>query len=75
MRLRMLSCLLLLAVCFAAMASDLYAAINLLRDGDDNCDAAKQLPPLKPQAALERVASDLARGNPLQGCTSILTRA
>ena len=64
MRLRILSCLLLLAVCFDTAASDLYTTINLLRDGEAGCDA-KQLPPLKRQAALERVAMDLARGNKL----------
>lgn len=64
MRLRILSCLLLLAVCFDAAASDLYTAINHLRDGEGGCDA-KQLPPLKPEAALERVAGDLARGKAL----------
>jgi len=66
MRLRILSCLLLLAVCFDAAASDLYAAINRLRAGEGNCVVAEGLPPLKPQAALEDVASDLARGDDLQ---------
>jgi uncharacterized protein YkwD len=61
-----LSCLLLLAVCFDAAASDLYAAINRSRAGEGNCAVAANLPPLKPQAALERVASDLSRGNQLQ---------
>ena len=66
MRLRILSCLLLLAVCFDAAASDLYAVINRLRAGEGNCAVAEQLPPLKPQAALERVARDLSRGDKLQ---------
>src|ERR1700693_1195869 len=66
MRLRILSCLLLLAVCFDAAASDLYTTINRLRAGEGNCAVAKQLPPLKPQVALERVARDLARGDELQ---------
>jgi uncharacterized protein YkwD len=66
MRLRILFCLLLLPVCFDAAASDLYATLNRLREGEGNCDAAKPLPPLKPQAALERVARDLARGNKLE---------
>jgi len=61
MHLHILSCLLLLGVCFDAAASDLYAAINRYRSGEGNCSVAKQLPPLKPQAALERVARDLAR--------------
>jgi len=65
-RLRMLSCLLLLAVGFDAVASDLYTTINQLREGEGGCDATKQLPPLKPQAALERVARDLARGTRLE---------
>ena len=47
-------------------ASDLYTDINRLRGGGGNCVVAKQLPPLKPQAALERVARDIARGNELQ---------
>jgi len=66
MRLRILSCLLLLAVCFDAAASDLYAVINRLRAGEGNCAVAEKLPPLKPQAALERVARELARGGQLQ---------
>jgi uncharacterized protein YkwD len=66
MRLRILSCLLLLAVCFDAAASDLYTAINRLRAGEGNCAVAGRLPPLKPEAALERVARDLARGDQLQ---------
>jgi len=66
MRLRLLSCLLLLAVGFDAAASDLYAAINRLRAGEGNCVVGENLPPLKPQAALEGVASNLARGGNLQ---------
>ncbi len=66
MRLRTLSCLLLLAVCRDAAAGDLYAAINRLRAGDGNCAVADNLPPLKPHAALERVARDLARGDQLR---------
>ena len=66
MRLRILSCLLLLAVCFDAAAVELYTAINRLRAGEGNCAVAGRLPPLKPQAALERVARDLARGDQLQ---------
>jgi uncharacterized protein YkwD len=66
MRLLILSCVLLLGVCFDAAASDLYTAINRLRAGEGNCAAAESLPPLKPQAVLERVASDLARGDQLQ---------
>lgn len=66
MHLRILACLLLLAVCFDAAASDLYAAINRLRAGEGNCAVAKALPPLKPLAALEHVARDLSRGDKLQ---------
>lgn len=66
MRLRIPSCLLLLAVCFDAAASDLYAAINRLRAGEGNCAVAQKLPPLKQQAALDRVARDLAQGDQLQ---------
>ena len=66
MRLRIFSCLLLLAVCFDAAAADLYTVINRLRVGEGNCAVAEQLPPLKPRAALERVARDLARGDKLE---------
>src|SRR5471032_627261 len=66
MRLRILAFLLLLAVCFDAAARDLYAAINRLRAGEGNCAVAEELPPLKPQAALERVARALSQGDKLQ---------
>jgi uncharacterized protein YkwD len=66
MQIRLLCCVLLLAVCFDAAADDLYSAINRLRAGAGNCAAVKHLPPLMPQAALERVAADLARGGQLQ---------
>ncbi|TRZ91567.1 MAG: CAP domain-containing protein [Rhodocyclaceae bacterium] len=66
MHLRSLAALLLLAVCFGAVAGDLYTTINHLREGEGGCGAAKQLPPLQPQAALERVARDLAQGNKLE---------
>jgi len=56
MRLRLLSCLLLLAASLDAAAGDLYTAINRVRAGDGNCAVVKKLPPLKPKAALERVA-------------------
>jgi uncharacterized protein YkwD len=66
MRRHVLSCLLLLGVCFDALASDLYAAINRLRAGDGGCAVADKLPELKPQATLERVARALSRGEKLQ---------
>jgi uncharacterized protein YkwD len=66
MRLRILSCLLLLAVSFDAAANNLYTTINRLRAGDGNCAVAGNLPPLRPQSALERVARDLAHGNKLE---------
>ena len=66
MRLRFLLFLSLLAVCFDAAASDLYAEINRLRAGEGPCAMAKKLPPLKPQAALDRVARALSRGDKLQ---------
>jgi uncharacterized protein YkwD len=66
MRLRILSSLLLLAVCFDVAASDLYTAINRLRAGEGNCAVAEKLAPLRQQAALERVARDLSRGDKLQ---------
>jgi uncharacterized protein YkwD len=63
---RILISVLLLAACCDAAASDLYTVINRLRAGDGNCAAAENLPPLKPDTALERVAGDLARGGQLQ---------
>jgi uncharacterized protein YkwD len=57
---------LLLALCIDAAASDLYAALNGLRAGAGGCSAAPKLRPLKPQAALERAAMELARGNKLE---------
>jgi uncharacterized protein YkwD len=56
----------MLAVCFDAAAGDLYTAINRLRAGEGDCAVAEKLLPLKPQAALERVARDLSQGNQLQ---------
>ena len=53
-------------MCFDAAADDLYSAINRLRAGEGNCAVAEKLPPLKPQAALERVARNLAQGDKLQ---------
>ena len=64
--LRILCCLLLLALSLDAAASDLYTEINRLRAGGGNCPAAKQLPPLRPQPALERVAGNLSRGDELE---------
>jgi uncharacterized protein YkwD len=66
MRLRILSCLLLLAVSLDAAASDLYTVINRLRAGGGHCAVAKKLPPLTPQDALERVARDLSQGDKLE---------
>ena len=66
MPLRLLPCLLLLAVALDAAAGDLYAAINRLRAGGGDCTTAANLPPLKPQAALERVARDLSQGGDLK---------
>jgi uncharacterized protein YkwD len=66
MRIQKFSCALLLAICFNAGAADLYADIDRLRAGDGGCVSAAKLPPLKPQAALERVAGDLARGRNLE---------
>ena len=64
MRFRFLSCLLLLGLCLDAAASDVYSAINRVRAGQESCPA-KDLPPLKQQAALERVATELSRGSGL----------
>ena len=66
MRFRVLFCVPLLAVCFDAAAGDLYTAINRLRAGNGYCAAAENLPPLRPQAALERAAANLARGDQLR---------
>jgi len=66
MRLRILSCVLLLGACFDAGAGDLYADINRLRAGDGGCAGADKRAPLRPQGALERVAGDLAHGGSLE---------
>jgi uncharacterized protein YkwD len=66
MRLRTLSCLLLLAVSLDAAASDLYSVINRLRAGGGHCAVAKKLSPLTPRDALERVARDLSQGDKLE---------
>ncbi len=63
---RILFYVLLLAAVFNAAASDLYSEINRLRAGEGDCAVLENLPPLKPQAALERVARDLSQGNNLQ---------
>jgi uncharacterized protein YkwD len=76
MLLRLLSCLLLLALSSDLAAGELYAAINRLRAGESNCAVAAPLPALRPQAALERVAGELARGKTLQqGLTAAGYRA
>jgi uncharacterized protein YkwD len=62
----LLACLLFLGLSLDAAAGNLYTNINRLRAGAGDCLAGKQLPPLQPQAALERVAGDLARGNEMQ---------
>ena len=61
---RSLSCLLFLTLPLHAAAADLYAAMNTLRAGGGNCRAAN-LSPLRPHAALERVARDLSQGGDL----------
>jgi uncharacterized protein YkwD len=60
-----LSTFALLVVCLDAAASDPYDAINQVRVGAGGC-AAKGLPPLKQQIALERVAAGLGRGSDLE---------
>jgi len=64
MRLRILACLLFSTVSLEA-AADLYITINQLRAGEGACAFAEKLPPLKREAALERAAGDLARGDQL----------
>jgi uncharacterized protein YkwD len=51
-------------VALVAYAADdaLYASINRLRADDGTCSVAGTLPAMTPQAALERVAGELARG-------------
>jgi len=66
MRLRSLVGLLLLGVCLDAAAVDLYTEINRLRAGGAGCPAGGHLPALLPQAALERAARALAKGDQLQ---------
>lgn len=66
MRLAIVSCLLLLAPSVDAAASDLYTAIDRIRAGQGQCGPAPSLPRLQPQAALERVARDLAQGADLK---------
>jgi uncharacterized protein YkwD len=63
---RIFACLLLLATCCEAAASDLYATLNRLRAGGGACADAKALPPLRPHAALEQAAGHLARGSDLE---------
>jgi uncharacterized protein YkwD len=63
---RLLACLLLLGASLDAAAGDLYASINRLRAGEGACAAVRNLPPLKPQAALERVARALSQGGDLK---------
>jgi len=52
----------LLAVCMNVAAGDLYDTVNRLRAGAGNCGAAREVPALRPQAALERVARGMAHG-------------
>lgn len=61
-----ISCLLCLALPLRAAAGNLYAEINQLRAGGGSCQAAGRLPQLRPQAVLERVARELARGGELK---------
>ena len=66
MRLGILSCIFLLAISYDVAARTLYSEINRLRLGDGYCAPTRNLPPLQPQSALERVARDLARGDKLE---------
>jgi uncharacterized protein YkwD len=65
MRPIILSCLFLLAAC-EVNAADLYGDISRLRAGEGRCASATRLPPLRPQAALEHAARNLARGDTLE---------
>ncbi|MEO7727876.1 MAG: CAP domain-containing protein [Burkholderiales bacterium] len=59
-------CLLVLCANCAADAADLYTEINRVRAGDGRCLMPADLPPLQPNAALERAARNMARGDALQ---------
>jgi uncharacterized protein YkwD len=59
-------CLFVLALPLRAAAGNLYAEINHLRASGGNCPAAQRLPELRPQAALERAARELAQGGQLK---------
>ena len=61
----MFSCVLWLAAGHVA-AANLYAELNRLRAGDGRCTSSARLPPLRPQAALEHAARNLARSDVLQ---------
>jgi uncharacterized protein YkwD len=63
---RIAACLLLLALSVDAAAADIYGQINSLRAGAGECAVAANLQPLRAQAALERVARDLAHGATLE---------
>ena len=49
-----------------ALAADPYDAVNRLRAGDGACMVAQKPAPLMRQAALERAAAGLARGQSLR---------
>ncbi len=66
MRLARFCCIFLLAVCGNAAAADLYSVIDRLRAGEGGCAGAANLPPLRPQGALERAARELAHGDTLE---------
>ncbi len=66
MRARVIFFTLMIAVSFDAAARTLYSEINRLRAGDGTCAVGRNLPPLRPHPALERVAQDLARGDKLE---------
>ncbi len=70
MPLRMLACLLAVAVCAEASANDLYADISRTRAGAGACAVANGLPPLLPREALERAAREMARGGNLENSLS-----
>jgi uncharacterized protein YkwD len=56
----------MLVVCYNAVAGDLYADINRLRAADGACAGKHILQPLTAQPALERIAAALARGDTLE---------
>jgi uncharacterized protein YkwD len=65
MRLPVPECILLLVACTSASAVDIYADLDRTRAGAGQCNVTKRLPALVRRPALDRAASDMARGGKL----------